>query len=233
MSDPNDTSRRTPLSSSSATVSGTQALGVTIEATQEQPAPPQGQETNETRPPKAGANRKLPGEGDTASIETGEFGVDLAPAVADRPFAAPASDPFVPAPAAALESAVVDHPAAEALSAAVRESVARNEARQDQVVAMFESVSIDFSGVMDDARNDAARITFKLMEFAQANFRSNVELARDYASARSIPDIVGVQTAYFKRQMELMNRQADELRKLTGEIASKKAAQFQLSIARQ
>ena len=98
---------------------------------------------------------------------------------------------------------------------------------------MFESVSIDFSGVMDDARNDAARITFKLMEFAQANFRSNVELARDYASARSIPDIVGVQTAYFKRQMELMNRQADELRKLTGEIASKKAAQFQLSIARQ
>ena len=92
MSDPNDTSRRTPLSSSSATVSGTQALGVTIEAAQEQPAPPQGQETNETRP-KAGANQKLPGEGDTASIETGEF--DLAPAVADRPFAAPASEPFV------------------------------------------------------------------------------------------------------------------------------------------
>ena len=230
MSDPNDTSRRTPLSSSSATVSGTQALGVTIEAAQEQPAPPQGQETDETRP-KAGANQKLPGEGDTASIETGEF--DLAPAVADRPFAAPASEPFVPAPAAATEPAVVDHPAAEVISAAVRESVARNEAGQEQVVAMFESVSIDFSGVMDDARNDAARITFKLMEFAQANFRSNVELARDYASARSIPDIVGVQTAYFKRQMELMNLQADELRKLTAEIASKKAAQFQLSIARQ
>lgn len=72
---------------------------------------------------------------------------------------------------------------------AVCKTMKENEADNERAFAMFEQMSQNFQVAMEDARNDAARISFKLMEFAQANFRNNFEFARDYAAARSVPDV--------------------------------------------
>jgi len=114
----------------------------------------------------------------------------------------------------------------EALREAVRETIAENEARNAQAFALFDQMSQDLKTVMDETRDDTARVSSKLMEFAQENFRNNVALVRDYAEARSVPDIFNVQASYFKRQFELLNSQANQLRALTNDIASKKAEKF-------
>lgn len=109
------------------------------------------------------------------------------------------------------------------LRAAVRETIADIEAK-DRVFNAFGEASAQVKTALDEAGQDATRITFKLMEFAQANIRNNLEFARDYVALRSVPDMFELQTAYFKRQMALMNMQAEEFRKLTTEITSKTAA---------
>jgi hypothetical protein len=137
-----------------------------------------------------------------------------------------------PAPAPLLQAEREAPLEIEDLRAAVRETIVQNEGKEERMLAMFEKATVDFKSVMEDARNDAARLTFKLMEFAQANLRNNIEFARDYASARSVPDIFNVQTAYIKRQMDLVNQQTEELQKLTAEITSRKASQFQFQVRR-
>ncbi|WP_088343526.1 MULTISPECIES: phasin family protein [Rhodomicrobium] len=166
--------------------------------------------------------------------ESHEWAEDIAP---EGTGAAPAEIAAAPEPEPEPEVtrlvAVPNEPdpaLTERLRAAVRETIAQNEAKQDRAYQVFGQASAHLKVALDEAGHDAARITFKLMEFAQANVRSNLEFAREYAAVRSVPDIFDLQAAYFKRQMALMNAQAEEFRKLTAEITSKSAAPFKSEI---
>jgi hypothetical protein len=118
-------------------------------------------------------------------------------------------------------------PTTEELREAVRNTLAERNAEHEKAFALFNQMSHDLRAAMEDARDDAARVSFKLMEFAQASFHNNVELARDYATAKSVPDLFNVQSSYIQRQLELLNSKTQELNALTNEIASKKAEQLQ------
>jgi hypothetical protein len=111
----------------------------------------------------------------------------------------------------------------EELRQAVLDKLALQEDQNEEAFALFERISEDFSTMLATARNDAAVFSFKLMEFAQANAQNNLELARAYSSARSLPEIFTVQADYVKRQMELLNAQARELQALTSEMTAKNA----------
>lgn len=123
-----------------------------------------------------------------------------------------------------------DDKTTEELRDAVMETMRENETTGERAVVMFEQMSQNLKVAMEDAGSDAARIGLTLMSFAQANFRNNLEFAREYAAVRSIPEVFNVQAAYFKRQIELANKQANELRILTSDMASKKASQIQNQI---
>jgi hypothetical protein len=110
------------------------------------------------------------------------------------------------------------------LRSVARKTIAENEAKQQQALALFDQVSRRFTAAMGEAGEDAARVTFKVMEFAQASLKNNLELAKGYSSARSVPDIFEMHTAYMKRQFELLNAQADELREITAKFALRNAA---------
>ena len=91
-------------------------------------------------------------------------------------------------------------------------------------MALFEQVSRRFTAALEEAGVDAARVTFKVMEFAQASLKNNLELAKSYTAARSVPDIFGLHAAYLKRQFELLNAQAEELREITAKFALRNTA---------
>lgn len=110
------------------------------------------------------------------------------------------------------------------LRVAARQSIAENEARQAQTMALFEQVSRRFTAALEEAGVDAARVTFKVMEFAQGSLKNNLELAKSYTAARSVPDIFGLHAAYLKRQFELLNAQAEELREITAKFALRNTA---------
>lgn len=118
-------------------------------------------------------------------------------------------------------------PTTEELREALRSTLAERNAEHEKAFALFNQMSHDLRAAMEDARDDAARVSFKLMEFAQASFHNNVELARDYAAAKTVPDLFNVQSSYIQRQLELLNSKTRELHALTNEIASKKAEKLQ------
>ncbi|MGF1619657.1 MAG: phasin family protein [Rhodomicrobiaceae bacterium] len=118
-------------------------------------------------------------------------------------------------------------PTTEELREAVRNTLAERSAEHEKAFALFNQMSHDLRAAMEDARDDAARVSFKLMEFAQASFHNNVELARDCTTAKSVPDLFNVQSSYIQRQLELLNSKTRELHALTNEIASKKAEKLQ------
>jgi hypothetical protein len=118
----------------------------------------------------------------------------------------------------------------EELPAAVPETMSGTDATHERSAALYGQVSQNLGVLMDDARQDAARFGHKLMEFVQANVDSGMVLAKDYADARSVPDLFSVHAAYFKRQLDLISRQSEELRALTRELASKNAERLQLRL---
>jgi hypothetical protein len=149
--------------------------------------------------------------------DTRDEGADLDAAAPDTPSseyaAADSPLPNSPSPDAVAE-----------LRAAARQKLAENEARQAQAMALFDQVSRRFTAALEEAGVDAARVTFKVMEFAQASLKNNLELAKSYTAARSVPDIFGLHAAYLTRQFELLNAQAEELRELTAKFAQRNTA---------
>ena len=124
------------------------------------------------------------------------------------------------------EDAAPDAPLPNELRAAARQTLADNEARQEQALALFDQVSRRFTAALEEAGVDAARVTFKVMEFAQASLKNNLELAKSYTAARSVPDVFGLHAAYIARQFELLNAQAEELREITAKFALRSTAAF-------
>jgi hypothetical protein len=127
------------------------------------------------------------------------------------------------APADPLPSETIPE-AASVLGAVARQTIAENQARQEKAMALFDQVSRRFTMALEEAGVDAARVTFKVMEFAQASLKNNLELAKSYTAARSVPDIFGLHAAYLTRQFELLNAQAEELRELTAKFAMRSTA---------
>jgi hypothetical protein len=126
-----------------------------------------------------------------------------------------------------LAASLPNEPASEAtreLRDAARKTIEENEARQMKTLALFEQVSRRFTAAIEEAGLDAARVTFKVMEFAQAGLKNNLELAKSYTAMRSVPDLLGLHAAYITRQFELLNAQAEELREITAKFALKNAA---------
>jgi hypothetical protein len=112
------------------------------------------------------------------------------------------------------------------LRAAIRDNTVKNEARQDQALTLFQEVTRNFATALEEAGQDATRMTLNLMKFAQANLQNNFELARESASAKNVPEFFDAQATYLKRQFELLQVQAAELRELTNDLTTKGAAQL-------
>lgn len=127
---------------------------------------------------------------------------------------------------AAMDGLAAIPQAAEELRSKIRDNLARNDVHQDQALKLFQDVSQKFAVAFEEAGQDAARITFKMMEFAQANLQNNLHWAKGYAASRSVPELLDVQRAYLKRQFDLLNSQAEMLREMTLEMTTKSAAQL-------
>ena len=161
---------------------------------------------------------------ETVSTTADDEPADALDTAADLDAASPeTSSEEDPAPDAPVQNGTSSDPVAE-LRAAARQKLAENEARQEKAMALFDQVSRRFTAALEEAGVDAARVTFKVMEFAQASLKNNLELAKSYTAARSVPDIFGLHAAYLTRQFELLNAQAEELREITAKFGVRNAA---------
>lgn len=113
----------------------------------------------------------------------------------------------------------------------VQETMTGTEEVYTSTLNMFDHASHALKAALDNVGANAAKLSFKLMEFAQANFNNNIELASEYISVRSIPDALEVQTSYFKRQFDLFVTQIGVLQTLTTEIANENTVPFKTMLS--
>lgn len=72
----------------------------------------------------------------------------------------------------------------------------------------------------DAAGQGATAFNRKLIDIAQRNLNSSFDLAKSMASAKNLPEIVELQSAFIRSQFDVFSSQASEIRALTTKIAA-------------
>lgn len=120
----------------------------------------------------------------------------------------------------------------EAFRSAAEQVVTRSrEAYEFTKDAMEDTVEM-LEKSIDQAGQGAAAINRKVIDITQANLNSGFDLAKDIAGAKNVADIIQVQTAFARRQMEAFAQQAEEMRTLSAKVASDAAEPFKAHVAR-
>lgn len=174
--------------------------------------PADGYEADEKSPESSAS---LPVTNDSSDLEEGQ------PAAED-----------VATATAQVDAAVIDPSEIEAAfeeagaqaDFAVSNTLAQVEERYTDAAQAYETSSEVVRSSFEEIAMSMNQLSWKLMEFARINAQNNFDFARDYASVRSVPDVVQLQTAYMRRQYDLFTAQMQELQSLTAKIAQKSAA---------
>ena len=78
----------------------------------------------------------------------------------------------------------------------------------------------------------AVAVNRKLVDIAQANMNSGLELARDLANAKSPMEMMRLQMTYWHENMSVFGAQAQELRTLSAEFLATTAEPFRAHLRR-
>jgi hypothetical protein len=96
----------------------------------------------------------------------------------------------------------------------------------------YEAVSQALRASAEEFASGFTQLNLKLFEFGRLNAQSSLDYVRGVSSARTMRDLVDVQTAYMRGQYDALTRQMRELQTLTTELAGKTAAPLKQQITR-
>src|SRR5690606_21955217 len=131
---------------------------------------------------------------------------------------------------AARKSAAAKAPAPESAVAAAPEPVTAeapalvNAAKPDEKLDDTAFVALAVGSVeksLKAAVPAAVAVNSKLVDFAQANMNSGMELARDLAGAKSPMEMMRLSMAYWHENMGVFRAQAQELQTLSASLVTK------------
>lgn len=82
------------------------------------------------------------------------------------------------------------------------------------------------------AGQGTAAFNRKVIDMAQRNVTSGFDLAKSLAAAKSVPEIVELQAAYWRNQLGTLSAQAEELRVLSTKVAADTVESIKAQVAR-
>jgi hypothetical protein len=121
--------------------------------------------------------------------------------------------------AKASEAAVREEPAPKTPTPVLVNSVKPEEKLPDSQ-AVVESAVDTFEKSLKAAMPVARKVNSKLVDIAQANMNSGLELARDLAGAKSPMEMMRLGMNYWHEHMGVFEAQAQELRTLSAEFVT-------------
>ena len=72
-----------------------------------------------------------------------------------------------------------------------------------------------------DATNQGAvALNRKIIDIAQRNINSGFDLAKDLAGAKNLPEVMELQANYWRKQLDTLAAQAEEVRTLSAQVAA-------------
>jgi phasin len=84
----------------------------------------------------------------------------------------------------------------------------------------FEASVATFEKSFDAAGQGAAAFNRKIIDIARRNLNSGFDLAKSLAGAKNLPDMVELQTAYWRQQFGALTAQAEEVRELSTKVTA-------------
>ena len=108
----------------------------------------------------------------------------------------------------------------EGVRALAESTVDQTREAYDRSTDAFEASVATFEKSFDAAGRGAAAFNRKIVDIAQRNLSSGFDLGKSLAGAKSLTDMVEVQTAFWRKQFGTMTAQAEEVRELSTKVTA-------------
>lgn len=113
----------------------------------------------------------------------------------------------------------------------VEKSVARTKDAHEKMTTILTTSTEAFEEAFSCANRGSAEYRVKLMEIARTNANSAFDLARDMASAKTLPEFFEAAVAHQRKQLELAAAQMKDLTALTQKVVTETTEPIRSGIA--
>ena len=96
----------------------------------------------------------------------------------------------------------------------------------------FDASVAAFERSFDAAGQGAAAFNRKIIDIARRNVNSSFDLATSLAGAKDLYDMVKLQAAHWRKQVDALTAQAEEVRALSTKVAAARASRSSTQVAR-
>ena len=102
----------------------------------------------------------------------------------------------------------------------------------DRSMDAFDASVAAFERSFDAAGQGAAAFNRKIIDIARRNVNSSFDLATSLAGAKDLYDVVKLQAAHWRKQVEALTAQAEEVRALSTKVTADTAESIKSQMAR-
>jgi phasin len=120
----------------------------------------------------------------------------------------------------------------EGVRALAEKTVAQTREACDRSMEAFDASVAAFERSFDAAGKGAATFNRKIIDIARRNVNSNFDLATSLAGAKDLYDIVKLQAAHWRKQVDALTAQAEEVRVLSLKVTADAAERIKSQMAR-
>jgi phasin len=106
----------------------------------------------------------------------------------------------------------------ESVRALAEKTVDQTREAYDRSTDAFDASVTSFEKSFGAAGQGAAAFNRKIIDIARRNLDSSFDLAKSLASAKSLADMVELQTAYWRKHFSTLTAQAEEVRELSSKV---------------
>ena len=107
----------------------------------------------------------------------------------------------------------------EGVRALAEKTVDQTREAYDSSTDAFDASVMTFEKAFDAAGEGAAAFNRKIIDISRRNLDASFDLAKSLAGAKSLADMVEVQTAFWRKQFGALTAQAEEVRELSSKVA--------------
>ena len=127
---------------------------------------------------------------------------------------------------------VADAAVPEAMRSFAEKTVGQSREAYERAKDALEDTVEVLEKTLDEAGQGAVALNRKVIDIAQSNLNSGFELAKQLASAKTPAEIMELQTAYLRKQVQTLAAQAEEIRALSTQVATDTAEPLKAHVSR-
>jgi phasin len=131
-----------------------------------------------------------------------------------------------------FEGLTLDTAFSEAMRELAEKSVDQTREAYDRAKDSLEAAVDTMARSFDALGEGAAALNRKVIEIAQENVSSGLDLAKSLATARTLAEMVDLRATHWRKQLSALSAQAEEVRALSTKVAVDVAAPVKAHVTR-